>query len=230
VLAVAAAFAQTADRTATPTNPATTAPAAEPGTYPTQNGELIVAPGLKIPNGNVPWALDTVNNQQVLVPIHHTSLKTTDSPAELEDTTQHTPLHSATPAFFVHSGDLTENTGDSGHGTPTGWALLPVVVEGSSRTVVRPAFADVNSATVCAPPVICTQAESLPDGWLRITPKSPLEPGEYALLPVQRATPESNNPLAYDFTVDVQQPPAKDTVSPGQNLDTNKKKGHHSVQ
>lgn len=41
------AAAQTADRTATPPNPATAAPTARTGTYSIQNGELIVASTLR---------------------------------------------------------------------------------------------------------------------------------------------------------------------------------------
>ncbi|MEG9434419.1 hypothetical protein [Terriglobus sp. ADX1] len=220
---VGSAVAQTADRSAAPSNPATTAPAARTGAYSVQNGELVVAPGLRIPNGNVPWALDTVDGKQVLVPIHHTSLTGTATSGTLDGPTSHTPLHSATPSFFIHTSDRTENTGDSGRGTPTGWALLSAPVTDSHRTVARPRFTDVNSATVCTAPVICTTAESLPDGWIRVTPQAPLTPGEYALLPVQK-TPTPGNTLAYDFTVDGGQPAARDTVAPGQNLDTRKKK------
>ena len=221
VLAGSAA-AQTADRSAAPSNPATTAPAARADAYSVQNGELVVAPGLRIPNGNVPWALDTVDGKQVLVPIHHTQLTGTATSGTLDGPTSHTPLHSATPSFFIHTSDRTENTGDSGRGTPTGWALLSAPVTDSHRTVVRPRFTDVNSATVCTAPVICTTAESLPDGWLRVTPQAPLTSGEYALLPIQQKPPATT--LAYDFTVDGGQGAARDTVAPGQNLDSRKKK------
>ncbi|WP_156784966.1 hypothetical protein [Terriglobus roseus] len=220
---VSSAVAQTADRSAAPSSPATTAPAARTGVYSVQNGELVVAPGLRIPNGNVPWALDTVDGKQVLVPIHHTPLAGTATNGTLDGPTSHTPLHSSTPAFFVHTSDRTENAGDSGRGTPTGWALLSAPVTDSHRTVARPKFTDVNSATVCTAPVICTTAESLPDGWLRVTPQAPLTPGEYALLPIQK-TLTPGNTLAYDFTVDGGQGAARDTVAPGQNLDTRKKK------
>ena len=224
-------LAQTADRSAVPPTPATAAPPAHSGTYSISNGELIVAPGLRIPNGNVPWALDTVGGKQVLVPIHHAELTASGStaPGTLDGATSHTPLHSTEPAFFIHTSDRTENTGDSGRGTPTGWALLAAQVSGPMRTVARVKFSDVNAATVCTAPVLCTVAESLPDGWLRITPRDPLPLGEYVLLPVPR-TATSQSPLVYDFSVDADAPPAKDTVAPGQNLDaqqtTGKKKKH----
>jgi hypothetical protein len=224
-------LAQTADRSAAPPPPALAAPAAHTGSYSVVNGELIVAPGLRIPNGNVPWALDTVTGKQVLVPIHHAQLTASGStaPGTLEGATSHTPLHSTSPEFFIHTSDRTENTGDSGRGTPTGWALLAAQVSGPLRTVARVKFADVNAATVCTAPVLCTVAESLPDGWLRITPRDPLPAGEYVLLPVPRTT-TSQSPLVYDFSVDADGPAAKDAVVAGQNLDAQpapgKKKRH----
>ena len=216
---VRALSAQTADPAAAPPNAATVAPAARAGSYSVEKGELIVAPGLRIPNGNVPWVLDTVEGKQVLVPVHHAAINGT----AIEGVSSRTPLHSASPVFFVHTSDRTENTGDSGRGIPTGWALLPISLNGGVRTVARPNFSDVNGATVCAAPVLCTTAESLPEGWLRILPKAALTPGEYALLPVQR-TASAENLVVYDFSVDGGGPKAKDEVSPGQNLDSNKKK------
>ncbi|MGI4759046.1 MAG: hypothetical protein ACRYGF_19625 [Janthinobacterium lividum] len=220
--------AQTADRSAAPSSPATAAPVAHGGTYSIVNGELIVAPGLRIPNGNVPWALDVVDGKQVLVPVHHAVLAQSGGvSATLEGPASRTALHSGSPVFFVHSSDRTENTGDSGRGTPTGWALLSANVSGSTRTIDHVKFSDVNAATVCAEPVLCTQAESLPGGWLRITPRLPMSTGQYALLPVPR-TATSLSPLVYDFSINTGLAAPKDTVSPGQNLDAvpGKKKKH----
>lgn len=221
--------AQTADRSAAPPGPATAAPAAHTGTYSVSNGELIVAPGLRIPNGNVPWALDVIDGKQVLVPVHHAALaQSAGAAGTLEGAASHTALHSASPVFFVHSSDRTENTGDAGRGTPTGWALLAAVSTGSSRTIERVKFSDVSAGTVCSGPVVCTLAETLPEGWLRLTPRSPLPAGEYALVPVPRAA-TSLSPLAYDFTVGADTATPKDAVVPGQNLDapaSGKKKKH----
>ena len=190
-----------------------------------------MAPGLRIPNGNVPWALDTVAGKQVLVPIHHAELTASGStaPGTLQGAASHTPLHTTLPEFFIHTSDRTENTGDAGRGTPTGWALLAAQVSGPLRTVTRVKFSDVNAATVCTAPVLCTVAETLPDGWLRITPRDPLPLGEYVLLPVPR-TATSQSPLVYDFSVDTDAPAARDAVAAGQNLDaqpTGKKKKKH---
>lgn len=226
--------AQTADRSAAPVLPAIVAPTAHSGTYSVSNGELIVAPGLRIPNGNVPWALDVIGGRQVLVPVHHAvaaqqpGAVASGAQAMLDGAASHTALHSASPVFFIHSSDRTENTGDSGRGTPTGWALLPAKVSGSSRAIDRVRFSDVSAATVCSTAVLCTQAEALPEGWLRLTPREPLPSGEYALVPVPR-TATSLSPLVYDFTIGADTAAPKDAVMPGQNLDapaSGKKKKH----
>ena len=237
LLVAGATAAQTADRSAAPPSAAMAVPPARTGTYMVSDGELIVAPGLRIPNGNVPWVLDTISGRQVLIPIHHAMLVSTPLPvqqqgmaqssvssqpvssgATLEGAASHTAIHSSEPIFFVHTSDRTENTGDSGRGTPTGWALLAPSVEGTTRTVPHIRFSEVSGGTVCAPPVLCTEAESLPGGWLRIVPREPLPQGEYVLLPVPR-TATASSPLAYDFTIDAQSKVPRDTVSPRQNMD-----------
>ncbi|MGI4853210.1 MAG: hypothetical protein ACRYF4_04070 [Janthinobacterium lividum] len=224
LLLCGALLAQTADRSAAPPAPATTAPVAHSGTYSVVNGELIVAPGLRIPNGNVPWILDVIDGKQVLVPVHHAAFtQTTGGSATLQGAASRTAVHSSSPVFFVHTSDRTENTGDAGRGMPTGWALLQATVTDNARTVDRMKFSDVSAGTVCTGSALCAQAESLPDGWLRITPRAPLEAGEYALVPVPRSA-TSQSALAYDFTVNTGLAAPKDLVSPGQNLDAVKKK------
>jgi hypothetical protein len=215
-----AAHGQTADPAAAPPSTATTAPPAHTGSYSVQNGELVVAPGLRIPNGNVPWALDMVDGKQVLVPVHHAALATSSaSMGTLDGATSKTALRSSMAAFFVHTSDRTENTGDSGRGSPTGWALVSAEVSGNARNIPRAKFSQVNGATVCAAPILCSTAESLPEGWLRITPKDPLAPGEYVLLPVPR-NGSNGAVVVYDFNVSDQSATPKDAVAPGQNLDS----------
>jgi hypothetical protein len=101
--------------------------------------------------------------------------------------------------------------------------LVSADVAGSTRTIARAKFSQVNGAAVCAPPVLCTVAESLPQGWLRITAKTPMAPGEYVLLPVTR-TGGTTAVVVYDFSVGDQSAKPKDAVEPGQNLDAGKAK------
>lgn len=210
-------MAQTADPTAAPTANPVRVPAAQPGTFTVQNGELVVAPGLRIPNGNVPWALDTLDGKPVLVPIHHSIAAdgtAADDSRTLPGAASHTPLHSPELFFFVHGADRTENTGDSGRGIPTGWALVLTTAHGSDRTFARVRFADVSAGTVCTAPVVCMTADALPGNWLRFAPTKPLAPGEYVLMPIARVvtTPVT---IVYDFSVGQTTATPRDAIQSG---------------
>ena len=181
-----------------------------------------------IPNGNVPWALDTTAALPALVPIHHSSIiepagvavraataaATTHTQDTLDGLHAHTVLRTPLPVFFVHTSDRTENTGDAGRGNPTGWALLPAVAQGSSRVMPHVRFDQIAQGTTCAALVICLTAETLPDGWLRLSSPNPLEAGDYALVPIPRQ-PRPGVLIVYDFTIDTAAPLAKDAVVAG---------------
>ena len=219
------AYGQTADPTATAPNPVTGAPAAKSGSYTLSQGEPLAAPGLKVPNGNLPWALESSDGKPVLVPVHHSSIT---EPANVDTAGQdapelnhtlagphaHTFLRSTTPTFFVHTNDRTENTGDAGRGNPTGWAMVPALPFNGNRTLRHVRFDQIAQGTACAAPLVCLTAESLPGGWLRLTPQTALAAGDYALVPV----PHQSRPgvvVVYDFTIDPAAPLAKDAVQAG---------------
>lgn len=224
-LASVAASAQTADPSATTPIPATAAPAAKVGTYSVTQGVLLAAPGLRIPNGNLPWALDTLEGKQALVPIHHSAINepaNTDAAGStpvtnhsLEGVHARTALHGLQPVFFIHANDRTENTGDAGRGNPTGWVLVEATVVDGKRSLPHVRFAQINQGTACTEPVVCLQAETLPDGWLRLSPKSAITPGDYALIPVPRQ-PKPGIVIVYDFQLDPGAPLAKDAIQAGQ--------------
>ena len=75
-------------------------------------------------------------------------------------------------------------------------------------------FADIAQGTSCAGPTICLNAETLPDGWARLTPRQPLQPGEYVLMPVQRQ-PKPGVIVVYDFSSDPAASIARDAVVAG---------------
>ena len=114
----------------------------------------------------------------------------------------------------MHTNDRTENTGDAGHGNPTGWALELATSGAGGRILPHVRFDQIAQGTACAAPLVCLKAESLPSGWLRLTPNVPLASGEYALVPV----PRQSHPgvvVVYDFQVDPAAPLAKDAVHAG---------------
>lgn len=235
-LAPCAAHAQTADPTAIAPNPITAAPTARAGSYTLVQGNLVVAPGLAIPNGNLPWALDTTQGTPALVPIHHSSIT---EPANVNapgapDIATHTldgahaktVLRTTDPVFFLHTNDRTENTGDAGRGNPTGWALVGAASQGSNRTIPHVHFDQIAQGAACAAPVVCLKAESLPDGWLRLSASSPLAAGEYALVPVPRQA-RPGVVVLYDFTVDPAAPLAKDAARPATAAPAPTAHAHH---
>ena len=213
--------AQTADPNATPPS-SSSAPAAKVGTYAVSGGNLTAAPGLQVPNGNLPWALDTTpDGKPALVPIHHSAITepasvATAPPANhtLNGMHARTVVRSATPVFFVHTNDRTENTGDAGHGNPTGWVLVLAEANSGNRVVPHIQFSDIAQGTSCTPPLLCLNAETLPDGWARLTPRDPLQPGDYVLLPVQRQ-PKPGVLVVYDFTSNPSAALARDAVVAG---------------
>lgn len=218
---VATVHAQTADPNATPPA-ASSAPVAKAGTYAVAAGDVIAAPGLIVPNGNVPWALETApDGKAALVPIHHSAISepegvATEPPAShmLEGQHAHTALRSATPVFFVHTNDRTENTGDAGRGNSTGWVLVAATSEGTNRKLPHVQFSQIAQGTSCVAPLLCLRAETLPDGWARLTPREPLAPGDYVLIPVQRQ-PKPGVLVVYDFTADPNAALTKDAVIAG---------------
>lgn len=180
-----------------------------------------MASGLRVPNGNLPWALDMADDRPALVPVHHSAI--TEPPSVDADATSlthtlpgagaRTKLRSARPVFFLHTSDRSENTGDAGRGNPTGWAMVAATVTNGSRTLPHVRFAQIHQGTACAAPLVCLQAETLPDGWLRLSPMADLLPGEYALLPVPRQ-PKPGLVVLYDFAVDPAAMLPKDAVLP----------------
>lgn len=217
--------AQTADPSATPPSPAS-APAAKAGTYAVTQGDVLAAPGLVVPNGNLPWALDkTSDGKPALVPVHHSAItepadvaSATSNPTAQDHTLDgprgHSTLRTADPVFYIHANDRTENTGDAGRGNATGWVLVAARIENGKRIIPHVQYSQIAMGTSCAAPMLCLKAETLPDGWLRLTPSASLTPGEYVLVPVQRQ-PKPGVLVVYDFSEDPNAMLAKDAVIAG---------------
>ena len=186
---------------------------------------MLAAPGLPVPNGNLPWALDAADGASALVPIHHSAITEpanadtagSDTPNlnhTLKGTHARTVLRTTQPVFFVHTNDRTENTGDAGRGNPTGWAMEPATAADGNRMLPHVRFDQIAQGTACTAPLVCLKGESLPGGWLRLTPAASVAPGDYALVPV----PRQSHPgvvVVYDFRIDPSAALAKDAVLAG---------------
>ena len=204
------------------------APVSLPRSYPVNNGTLVVAPGLALPNGNLPWVLDETGGKQALVPLHHATLTEAapNSPtASIAGARSANVLHRTTPVVFIHTSDRTENSRESGRimARPL-WILLPLQTGTGSRLLTRPPAEELRNAVGCPASTICITADVLNDGWLRVVAAAPLSPGDYVLMPAFRPVKAAVD-VVYDFTLDPSAPLAKDAISPGASRQPQTKPG-----
>ena len=180
------------------------------------------APGLHVPAGSRPWALDDFKGEPQLVPVHSTAVQTNNHrgsnlaggllagpfykskfTTELQGTQAKTILHKEVPAFYVR-----QEKADAGASPYAGWAIVHVRVANDHRLLSTVKFTQFTGVAKRNDTQVDVTTDELSDGWIRITPKQALTPGEYALEPVFK---EENtfSSVVYDFRLD----PAADNVS-----------------
>ena len=190
-----------------------------------------VAPGLRIPSGSgaLPLALDRNDGKPELITIHHSTIEVNNHTGaniagslaasvfykpkltmELPGLHARTLLHDTRPSFYVHVLEDPDAAGDSGNSDTSVWALLQAKQDKDRRVLAKVQFTQLTGHAKRAQGIVDTATESLGNGWLRISPKDPLPPGEYALMPVPRA-PNTFSSVVFDFTLD---PSAPNTASP----------------
>ena len=186
------------------------------------------APGLRIPSGGRPWALDEFGSAKQLVPIHSSAVQANNHKAsnlaggllagpfyktklttELEGKQAHTVLHATTPVFYL----LFSQDPDQGTSQFAGWALVHVVVDGERRLLSTVKFTQLTGNAKRSDTQVELTSETLPGGWVRLTPKTPLVPGEYALEPVMKQD-NAYSLNVYDFRLDPAGPNDSDVVTP----------------
>lgn len=158
-------------------------------------------PGLRVPSTTVPWALDSVDSQPVLTPVHHASVIMNrhtgkniagglagpffyrpEMTTELEGAHARTQLHTSTPALYfrMEQDDDPEETGKAGDKFVI--ELVPAKVVKDRRVVTTTTFNAVTTNAKHKDEAIQTTTDVLPGHWYRLTPKAPLSPGEYVML------------------------------------------------
>lgn len=188
-----------------------------------------VAPGLRIPNGSgaIPLALDQFDGKPELVPVHHSTVEVNNHAganvaaslvfAKAKMTTElpglhaRTPLHDSRPAFYVHVEVDPDSGGDSPNSDTSVWAIVQASINKDRRIFAKIQFTQITGHAKRAEGLIDTDTETLPGGWLKVTPKSPLAPGEYAITPVLK-TPNTFSSVVFDFTLDPAAPNAADAI------------------
>lgn len=185
-------------------------------------------PGVHIPSGSVPWAVDVYSGKPELVPIHHTAINVDNHrganvagslagsffykpkmTTEIEGAHARVALHTSKPVFYVHV--MSDPDGDQSSFFDH-WAIVQAVVKKDKRIISQIKFTQLTGKAKRDSSQIDATVESLAGGWLKITPVNPLTPGEYALLPVTKVA-NTFSTVVFDFTVDPNAANAPDAVS-----------------
>jgi hypothetical protein len=188
---------------------------------------VTVAPGLSIPSGNVPWALDRYEGKLQLVPIHHSTVEVNNHKGanvagslagsffykpkmttELPGLHARTILHEPKPVFYVHINEDPGGGWDEGPGNTPTWVVVRASLTKDHRVFAKIQFTQLTGNSKRAEGIVEGTTESLPGGWLKLTPKAALKPGEYAAMPIFKVQ-NTFSTVVYDFTLD----PAGSNVS-----------------
>jgi hypothetical protein len=191
-----------------------------------------VAPGLRLPSEGGVYALDTYLAQPELVPLDqingdvnrhtaHNVLRAAVNPVsgtkhtiELPGTRSKIQLHAGLPAIYINLDAATEDDDPSKKTVELPWDRFRVVraqVKGDRRIVgaVKTAvFGKVSQEQDTIP----ATAEQLGEGWIKLTPKAPLEPGEYAI--AEMLGKQGMNSYVWDFGVHADAPANLAVIKP----------------
>jgi len=197
-------------------------------------GAPIAAPGLAIPDGALPWALDHFEGKPELVPIHHSEVQLNShkglniagslagpiyrpkTTVELAGAHARTVLHDPTPSIYIHLLDDPDGSGPAGSDqSSTTFAIVQAVSDprNDRRVLAQITYTQLSGDAKRKDGIVETTDERLPGGWWKITPIAPLLPGEYALNPIPKAQ-NSFSTTVFDFTLDPAGPNAADAVHP----------------
>ncbi|MEG9435606.1 hypothetical protein JAO29_05455 [Edaphobacter sp. HDX4] len=187
-------------------------------------------PGVPISNGSFPWAVDTYEGKQELVPIHHTNVGVNNHKGanvagslagsvfykpkmttEIEGAHARVALHSDKPVFYVHLMEE-DSSADSSENIFGPWALVRAKIDKDHRVLSQVKFTQLTGNAKRSDSQVDVNVEKLSDGWMKITPKAPLASGEYALQPVPRVA-NTFSTIVFDFTVDPKAPNSPEAKS-----------------
>ena len=180
-----------------------------------------VALGLRLPSEGGVYALDTYLAQAELVPLDqisgdvnrhtaHNVLRAAINPVsgskhtiELPGTRSKIQLHAALPAIYINLDAAAEDDDPSKKTVELPWDRFRVVraqVKGDRRIVGAVKTAVFGKGKVSQEQdAIPATAEQLGEGWIKLTPKAPMEPGEYAL--AEMLGKQGMNSYVWDFGV-----------------------------
>lgn len=191
-----------------------------------------VAPGLRLPSEGGVYALDTYLAQPELVPLDqisgdvnrhtaHNVLRAAINPVsgakhtiELPGTRSKIQLHAALPAIYINLDAAAEDDDPSKKTVELPWDRFRVVraqIKGDRRIVGAVKVAVLGKVSQEQDTIPAT-AEQLGEGWIKLTPKAPLEPGEYAI--AEMLGKQGMNSYVWDFGVHADAPANLAVIKP----------------
>lgn len=177
-----------------------------------------VAAGLRLPPEGGVYALDTYLTQPELVPLdqsngevnHHTGhnvLRTiipvvgAKHTIEIAGPRSKIQVHASLPAIYINLDASQEANDSTKEGPELPWDRFRIVhaeVKGDKRIVGTLKSTVVGKSSQEQEAVPAT-AEQMSEGWIKLTPKAPLEPGEYAV--AELLGKQGMNSYVWDFGV-----------------------------
>jgi hypothetical protein len=196
-----------------------------------------VAPGLRLPEDGGVYALDTYLTEPQLIPLdqtggevnHHTGhnvLRGVINPVggskrtiELPGARSNLQVHAALPTIYINleAGTDDDQAGEKKGKKPAAqlpWDRFRIVraqVKGDKR-IVGAIKITISGKASSEEQVIPTDAEQLAQGWIKLTPKAPLAPGEYAI--VELLGKEGMNSFVWDFGMHPDAPANMSVIKP----------------
>lgn len=151
-------------------------------------------PGVHIPSGSTPWAVDVYDGKQEIVPIHSTSIQLNNHRGanvagslagsffykpkmteEVSGTHARISLHTDKPVFYIYLPSDPKR--DSSSDIFASWAVSRATIKKDHRVFAQVRFTQLTGNAKRNDSEVDVSTEMLPDGWVRITPKAPLTPG-----------------------------------------------------
>ena len=196
-----------------------------------------VAPGLRLPEDGGVYVLDTYLTEPQIIPLEqtggevnrHTShnvLRGVINPVggskrtiELPGARSKLQVHAALPTIYIKleastDDDQADEKKDKKPAAQLPWDRFRIVraqVKGDKRIVGAIKVAVYGKASQ-EEQIISADAEQLPQGWIKLTPKAPLTPGEYAI--AELLGKEGMNSFVWDFGMHPDAPANLSVIKP----------------
>jgi hypothetical protein len=183
-----------------------------------------VAAGLRLPPEGGVYALDTYLALPELVPLDqstgevnrhtgHNVLRAAINPLagakstiEITGSRSKIQIHASLPAIYINLDAAAEASDSAKQGPELPWDRFRIVraeVKGDKR-IVGTLRSSVTGKSSQEQEAVPATAEQMSEGWIKLTPKAPLEPGEYAV--AELLGKQGMNSYVWDFGVHADAP------------------------